>query len=168
MGPLFNTMTQYQQAKSQEKIAQYQANVAESNRKATLARGVEDENRLRKRNRIVEGSTRASLAEYGLFGGSAFDVLQETMITNELDAQTQRAGYQQQAQNLLAEKNVAIFNKKQAGLQARQILAKGAFDAGMMLAGASSGAGGASFDASYKKNAGFSAPGDTLGSKGYV
>ncbi|NBP03189.1 MAG: hypothetical protein EBU90_24410 [Proteobacteria bacterium] len=123
----FDTFTGYQQSKQQEKQAEYQAQVADNNRRASLSQGVADENRMRSRSRTIIGEQYAGTAENGLFGGSAFDLLKESMVNIEYDAQTARASYLQNAQNIKQQADIARYQAKQYGQQARQQLVKGGF-----------------------------------------
>jgi len=143
MSEQFSTFTNYQQAKQQQKMAKYQANIADSNKRATLERGVEDENRRLSQAKNYTGGLRAGQLENGLYGQSAIDVLRDSMLNMERDRQTMRASYLQEGQNIGQQANMYRYQAKQYGQQARQVLAAGAIKTGEKIA--SSLAGGGSF-----------------------
>lgn len=145
MSEQFQTFTNWQDAKSQEKMAKYQANIADSNRRATLQRGVEDENRRATQVRKYKGELRGSMAESGFYGQSAMDLLHESMINMELDTQTMRAGYLQEGQNIQQQANMHRYQAKQYGQQARQILTAYAIKKGEQAVQAMAGGGGGGF-----------------------
>lgn len=144
MATEMGTFANWQQAKQQQKMANYQANVADINRRSTLERGVEDENRRASQAKNYMGEMRGSMAENGLYGQTAMDLLRQSMINLELDRQTMRAGYQQEAQNIGQQASMYRYQAKQYGQQARQILLAGAVDLAVkaVTAGAGGGAGG--------------------------
>ena len=87
MSEEFSTFTNWQGAKQQEKMAKYQANIADSNRRATLERGVEDENRRLSQAKNYTGELRGGQLESGIYGQSAMDVLRDSMLNMERDKQ---------------------------------------------------------------------------------
>jgi hypothetical protein len=142
MSEQFSTFTNYQQAKQQEKMAKYQANIADSNKRATLERGVEDENRRLSQAKNYTGELRGGQLESGIYGQSAIDVLRDSMLNMERDRQTMRAGYLQEGQNIGQQANMFRYQAKQYGQQARQILAASAIKTGEQVATAMGGGGG--------------------------
>jgi hypothetical protein len=144
MSQQFSTFTDYQQAKQQEKMAKYQAWSADSNRRATLERGVEDENRRLSQAKNYTGELRGGQLESGIYGQSAIDVLRDSMLNMERDRQTMRAGYLQEGQNIGQQANMFRYQAKQYAQKARQILVMGALKTGeqVMTGGMASGGGG--------------------------
>lgn len=142
MSESFSTFTNYKQAKQQQKMANYQANIADINRRSTLERGVEDENRRLSQAKNYMGEMRGSMAENGLYGQSAMDLLRQSMINLELDRQTMRAGYLTEGQNIGQQANMYRYQAKQYGQQARQVLFAGALKMGEQVAMAAAGGGG--------------------------
>ena len=130
----FNTLMAHQQAKSQQDFANYQASIAEQNRRISLASGVEKENKMRRRQRQFIGGQRAALAQSGVFGKSSFDVLEESMINAEMDILNTRAQAAQEGVNFLQKANVKRFEAKQYGQKARIALVRGAWEAGERVA----------------------------------
>jgi hypothetical protein len=141
MSEQFSTFTEYQQAKQQEKMAKYQANIADSNRRATLSRGVEDENRRTSQAKDFIGEMRGGQSASGVAGQSAIDVLRDSMINMEHDTQTMRAGYLQEGQNIKQQANMFRYQAKQYGQKARQILVAGAIKTGEQVAMEAAGGG---------------------------
>lgn len=121
------TYSQHQQAKSNEKMAQYQADIAEQNRRTAHEQGVEEEHRLRREQRQVIGQQRAGLLESGVFGKSALESLKDSMINAELDVLNVRAGALRKGANFMQQADMARYRKKQYGQMARQVLVTGAF-----------------------------------------
>lgn len=122
MSQEFGTLTNWQQAKQQEKMAKYQASVSDKNRRAALDKGVEDENRRISQAKNIIGEIAGGQAEMGLYGQSASDLLRESMMNLERDRQTLRAGYLQEGQNIAAQADMYRYQAKQYGQQARQVL----------------------------------------------
>lgn len=142
MSQEFSTFTNWKDAKQQEKMAKYQANIADSNRRATLERGVEDENRRLSQAKNYIGELRAGQIESGLYGQSAMDVLRDSMLNMEQDRQTMRASYLQEAQNIGQQANMYRYQAKQYGQKARQVLTSYGIKKGVEIAGNMSGGGG--------------------------
>ena len=126
-GAAVSTAGQFQQQRGQQKIAQYQADVAENNRKTAIAQGAEEETRLRREQRRRIGAQRAGLAEAGIFGKSSFDLLEESMINAEMDVLNTRAQSLQQAQNFEQQRVGQAFQAKQLRRSARTTLLKSPF-----------------------------------------
>ena len=142
MSEEFSTFTNWQGAKQQEKMAKYQANIADSNRRATLERGVEDENRRLSQAKNYTGELRGGQLESGIYGQSAMDVLRDSMLNMERDRQTMRAGYLQEGQNIGQQANMYRYQAKQYGQQARQVLTSYGIKKGVQIASNVSGGGG--------------------------
>lgn len=83
---------QYQAGKANQKIANYNAEVAELQAEQALKRGREDESRLRMQTRQTIGAQRAALAAMGidLDDGTAAQIQDDTTYFGELDALTIR------------------------------------------------------------------------------
>lgn len=107
-GTLMTAAGQYQAGKANQKIANYNAEVAELQAEQALKRGREDESRLRMQTRQTIGAQRAALAAMGidLDDGTAAQIQDDTTYFGELDALTIRNnaaleawGYRTQATN---------------------------------------------------------------------
>jgi hypothetical protein len=118
----FGVYQKHQQIKMQEKMAQRQADIAAQNRKSVHAAGVAKEAQMRTQQRRVIGAQRASMAQAGLFGVSAFEGLEESMVNAEMDILNSRTQALQQGANFQEQQNMALFRKKQLGQQARTLL----------------------------------------------
>lgn len=145
MSQEFSTLTNWQGAKQQEKMAKYQANIADSNKRATLERGVEDENRRLSQAKNYIGELRGGQSESGIYGQSAIDLLRDSMLNMERDRQTMRAGYLQEGQNIGQQANMFRYQAKQYGQQARQVLTAYGIKKGEQVAMSMAGGGGGGF-----------------------
>lgn len=131
----------YSTKKTQSKLAQYQADVAENNRKSALAQGVEQEQQARREQREFIGTQRAGLGEAGIFGKSSIDLLEESMINSEFDILNIRAQAEQNSANFLQQSQMKRAESKQYKKAARMALISGGLD---MASSAASALGGSS------------------------
>lgn len=155
MSSHFDAFTAHQQARQQAKMAEYQAkvsdynaSVSEQNKRTMLARGAEDINRQNVAFKQELGEMRGAIAESGIFGQSAINLLKESMVNMELDRQTMRASIMQEAENidqqtadLRRQAELSRYEGRQYKQQARQILARHAIEQGEKAVTASAGGG---------------------------
>lgn len=118
----------YNTKRAQGKLAQYQADVAESNRKSAQAQGVEQEHQARREQREFIGTQRAGLGEAGVFGKTSLDLLEESMINSEFDILNIRAQAEQNAANFLQQSQMKRVESKQYKKAARIALISGGLD----------------------------------------
>lgn len=130
-GAALTIMGQVQQANAQKAQAKYQQGVAQNN--AILAeraavdaeeRGQAEAEEVRRRARVVAGQQRAGFGAAGvsLAEGTPTDVLSDTRLFGELDAQTaisnaerEALGYRTQGMNFEADARLNKFRRKQVG-----------------------------------------------------
>lgn len=86
-----------QESKAAVKAAQFNKNIARYNAAQTRKMGALEEDRSRRDARRRIGLLRANIGASGLAGGTADDILAESMFEAELDALTVRYNYNSQA-----------------------------------------------------------------------
>jgi hypothetical protein len=81
------------------RAATFNKNIANYNAAQTLKSGAMEEDRVRREARKATGLIRANIGASGLDGGSAEDIVAESMYNGELDALTTRFNYGAQAES---------------------------------------------------------------------
>jgi hypothetical protein len=111
----------YQQGQTQEKIADYNVDLAKVKTADALSAGAIAEDRQRARARQIEGAQIASMGSSGAVvgEGSFGSILDQTVVYGELDSQTVRANALKQAWGLNTQAQADNLQGAMASLQGK-------------------------------------------------
>lgn len=121
-----------QQGKFENKVAKFNARVAENEATQTRNVGIEEENRQRQRTAQLLSRQRTQLAAQGirLGTGSALDIEEDTLTLGEADALRIRSNFQRQAESL----DLGAQLERQRG-EAAEAAGRSAFRTSLLKAG---------------------------------
>lgn len=94
-----NVAASFQEGTAATRAAKFNANIARYNANTTRESGVIEESRVRREARQRIGLMKAQIGASGLEGGSADDLLADSLYQSELDALTTRFNYSTKARS---------------------------------------------------------------------
>jgi hypothetical protein len=115
-GTLISAKGQYDQGKATRKAAEFDALAKEEQARDAINRGNIEQEKQRQKTKQVVGAQRAAMGNSGVVAGSGSfgDVLTDTAVTGERDAQTIRTNALRSAWGLESEADITRFKGKQA------------------------------------------------------
>ena len=125
-----------QQAEYEDGVARYNVRQQENEAQRITNKGVEEENEQRRRVLETMSSQRAQFGASGVdpLTGSALQVQEDTLLLGEVDALRVRKSYQEQAESLMEQSELTLYEgKARAGLTRQR--GRNAFTGALLTAG---------------------------------